>query len=488
MVTDYKVELYIIRNPVPPEAMQPMPDANLAARAPSPPAPLPPEVRWLFGFQFANAVNFTLALGAPMVLTARFLGAGESLLGCLLSFTPFLVILQLFASNLAERWGYRRLMLAGWGTRACLLLLAAPLPLLHGRVPDALLLGALTAVLFGFNLVRGFSSGAWLPWISQRISEPLRGRYFGWEQSVVSFSVLLALFTAGAFVGKAAAGWKYAVLLLVSWLAGWLSIAILRRVPCQMPPAAEQRARRDWRQLLHAYRSVWAEKSFRRVCRFSVMNSLAIAAFPGFLLLFQRDRLALGEGVVLMLASGSTFGVLLTALFWGRFTDRFGSRPTLRLAGAGQFFVLIAWMLTAAGLHHPGLVEVALLCVLFGVVQCASSIPQLKLFLAACPAQEITVAVTLNGVLVAVSGGMAPVVWGVLLQILRAHGAPSGLLQAFSIFFAAAALLTLAAQVILSRIREPRAVPTLEVMVTLLRDWPLRVISDIGWFGSRPER
>lgn len=423
-----------------------------------------------------------------MVLVARFLGAGESLLGCLLSFTPFLVILQLFASNLAERWGYRRLMLAGWGTRAGLLLLAAPLPLLHGRVPDALLLGALTAVLFGFNLVRGFSGGAWLPWISQRISEPLRGRYFGWEQSVVSLSVLLTLFAAGAFLGEGAASWKYTVLFLVSCLTGWLSIAMLRRVPCEMPPAAEQKARRDWRQLLAAYRTVWAEKGFRRVCRFSVMNSLAIAAFPGFLLLFQRDALALGEGVILMLASVSTFGVLLTALLWGRFTDRFGSRPTLRLAGAGQFGVLTVWTLTAAGLHHPGLFEVALLCVLFGVVQCASAIPQMKLFLAVCPPQEITVGVTLNGVLVAFSGGVAPVIWGVLLQFLRARGPASGLLQAFSVFFAAAALLTLAAQLVLNRIREPRAVPTLEVMRALLRDWPLRALADFGWFGSRPER
>ena len=61
---------------------------------------------------------------APLVLLARFVGADEGDIGILLSLTPFMLLLQLFGTNIAERWGYRRLMTAGWTVRSAMLLAA----------------------------------------------------------------------------------------------------------------------------------------------------------------------------------------------------------------------------------------------------------------------------------------------------------------------------------------------------------------------------
>ena len=450
----------------------------------SAPATLPREIRWFFAFQFCNAINFTIALGAPMVVIARYLGAGESLLGFIFSFTPFLIFLQLLASNTAERIGYKRLMLAGWGARAFLIFLAAPLPLLIGHVPPLVILATYTLLLFGFNLIRGYTCLAWLPWVSQIVPVSQRGRYFGLEQTTVNAGVLVTLLFCGWFLGGNAEAWKCTLLLLVSWLAGWSSVTFLNRVPCTMPPGSAERSVRTRDQLLNAYRYVWADTRFRHITLFAALNSFAIAAFPGFLLVFQKDHLHLSDGMLLVLAGASTLGAGLTGVFLGRFTDKFGSRPTLRLAGIGQSLLLAVWALVAIGVLQPGRYEIAGLYLLFGIIQCATAVPHVRLILAFCPTRETTIGVTLNAVLVSVCGGLAPLLWGVTLAGLK-HGATDGTFpQPYTIFFGVCCALSLAAQLALTRVREPAATPTVQVMMTLFRDWPLRVISDIGWFGE----
>jgi len=68
---------------------------------------LPDYTRSLLGFQLLNAINFTIAIGTPMVLLAKHLGASEAMIGVLISLTPFFNILQLPAATFAKKWGIR---------------------------------------------------------------------------------------------------------------------------------------------------------------------------------------------------------------------------------------------------------------------------------------------------------------------------------------------------------------------------------------------
>ena len=452
----------------------------------------------MYGFQFANAINFTIALGTPMVLTGKFLGAGEALIGVMLAFTPLLNLLQVLASNTAERLGYKRMVLAGWGARSFMMMLAVPLPLLHGRtlfgwaVPDSLLLGVLVGLLFLFILIRGVTCVVWVPWVSQVVPEAQRGRYFGWDQTCINGGALAILIASGFFLGNDPAGtpgWKYAALFTVSWLAGWLSVQFLKPVPCTMPPSAAAKARRSWGDLRRAYREVWRHKPFRRMARFQALNSLAWAAYGGFLTVFLKDQQELGEGYILGISAVGTLGTILTSILWGRFSDRFGSRPTMRLAGIGQIAVLAVWGLAAAGVIRMGVGQLFLLSAVFGIVSAAMTIPLLKLYMASFPEHEMTVAVTLNSVLTSLCGAAAPLLWGPVLEILKHQPCMvGGWLRPFTVFFGATALMTVLAQLALGRIRDTRSMPTLQVVGTVLLDWPRQLFSDLGDTLSGPRR
>ncbi len=72
-----------------------------------------------------------------------------------------------------------------------------PLPMLVGKVPSAWLLGAMVVLMLGFNLIRGFASGAWFPWLANIVPADQRGRFFGRENFAINAGVLGAQILGG---------------------------------------------------------------------------------------------------------------------------------------------------------------------------------------------------------------------------------------------------------------------------------------------------
>ncbi len=433
----------------------------------------------MLAFQAFNAFNFTIALGAPLILIAKFLGGGDAIIGVLLSLTPFLVVLQLWATNLANHHGYKRMMLAGWGTRAFTLLLIAPLPFLVGRVSPGWLVAALVFAVFAFNAIRGFTSGSWLPWLTLILPPGRRGQYLGIEQLVLNLSALATLLGCGAFLGKSPEPWRYCVVFASAAVGGWISVFFLRKAPCPMPEFATNAPPRPWGLVLRAYRDIWRKKTFRRTIRFCAIYTLAVAAFSGFLVVHLRENLRCSEGTVLWLSAAGTLGVLLTAVYWGRLSDRVGSRPILRLALTGQMFLMAAWFASAAAGIHLALPVLAMLFLLWGVLGTAYTVSQVRFVLGCCPPEEVTIGMSLYQVIVAQFGGIAPLAWGFILQSMR-HSPEAdapGIGSPFGVFFLTAFLLLGASNLLLGRIREAQALPTHQVLVQMIWDWPMRVLT-----------
>ena len=92
---------------------------------------------------------------------------------------------------------------------------------------------------------------------------------------------------------------------------------------------------------------------------------------------------------------------------------------------------------------------------------------------------------TLNSVLVAVCGGLAPLAWGGMLDILgRWHTGGNGPLP-FAVFFGVSCGLSVLAQCALNRVYEPAADPAVTLIAKLFSDWPLRVVSAFLTLGKR---
>ena len=143
-------------------------------------------------FSLFNAVSFQIMMGAPIIVYAKSLGASSTVLGIIAAFTPLMTVFQLPAAQHLERYGYRQFVLAGWGARSVLIFVAAAIPLVE-IFDNATKLAALLTLLFFYNLLRGISSAALMPWFAHLIPEHVRGRFLSVDQLFMYAGCLVSL-------------------------------------------------------------------------------------------------------------------------------------------------------------------------------------------------------------------------------------------------------------------------------------------------------
>src|SRR4029078_406673 len=119
-----------------------------------------------YAFALFNALSFQIVLGSPMVLFAKSLEATATVLGIITGMMPLLVIFQIPAANYIDRVGYKRFVYAGWGARVSIIFVMALVPITAGFLNPTTRLALILMLLFAFNLSRGISSSAWLPWLT----------------------------------------------------------------------------------------------------------------------------------------------------------------------------------------------------------------------------------------------------------------------------------------------------------------------------------
>src|SRR5687767_14005929 len=136
-----------------------------------------------------------------MVLYAKSLGASATALGIIAGMMPLLVIFQIPAAAYVPRIGYKRFVFAGWGLRVMFIFVLALVPLAASFLTEGNRLALILALLFLFNLSRGISSCAWLPWITALIPAHARGRYLAIDQVCMNVGSGITFLVAGFLLG-----------------------------------------------------------------------------------------------------------------------------------------------------------------------------------------------------------------------------------------------------------------------------------------------
>src|SRR5438132_6707164 len=208
----------------------------------------PPGLHNAFLFSGFNALSFQIVLSSPMVLYAKTLGASATVLGIIAGMMPLLVIFQIPAANYIERVGFKRFVYAGWGTRVAFIFAMALVPLTGGFLDAKNRLALMMMLLFCFNLSRGISSCAWLPWITLLVPPSLRGKYLARDAATQNACSFVTFLIAAACLAGEPRPWQFAILFGFSAITGTLSLSFLKRIPdAPMPEAVGgSKARVPW--------------------------------------------------------------------------------------------------------------------------------------------------------------------------------------------------------------------------------------------------
>ena len=405
-------------------------------------------------FQFFNAVSFQIMMGAPIILFAKSLNASSTVLGIIASFTPLMTVFQLPAAQHLDRYGYKQFVLMGWSLRTVFIFVVAVVPVMV-FLDASSRMAVLLASLFIFNLLRGISSTAWMPWITELIPEAKRGRFLSVDQIFMYGGCLLALLASAVVMTGHVDPWEYSLVFLISALGGTASLQFIKRMP-EVP--ASETVRRSSQRV--PWRAMLVYPPFRELLVFNVIYTAVIGSLGVFTVEYLRDESHFEVSTVLYLSAFSFVGAMGVLPFVGSVIDSMGSKPLMR-AGIGIYCgVILVWCLMAAGVLPCTMWLVAVINFLSGTAAAVFNVANVRITMATMPEMGRNHFFALFTVITSLGLGAAPVAWGVTLDIIGTYEVVTGVFhwKRHSIYFLALLLLDAIAFAYIGRLHEsPRA-------------------------------
>ncbi len=431
----------------------------------------PPGLNNAYLFAVFNSLSFQIVLSSPMVLYAKSLHASATVLGIIAGMMPLLVIFQIPAAHYISRVGYKRFVYAGWGTRVLFIFGLALVPLTGGFLDAGSRLALLLTLLFCFNLSRGISSCAWLPWITSLVPVEVRGKYLARDAAWVNLASFVSFLVAALWLGNAPPPGRFALLFTFSAVMGATSLIFLKRIP-EVAVPGEDRAGTGPVPWLEMARYA----PFRKLLRMVIAWAVAYGGMSAFTVLFLKTEAGFAEGKILLITSTLFLGGLSSLWFLGSRLDNLGSKPVLTFSCLAWFAVLLVWMFIAGGLLAPGLPLVLALQFLMGLGASLIGMSTTRLAMAIVPAMGRNHFFALYSVLGSLAMGLAPVVWGLLLDAAGGVRAGWGGFEwnHYSLFFAAVGVMILVTLFFARRLDEPKAAGLDELLKEILVQSPQR--------------
>jgi MFS family permease len=415
---------------------------------------------------------------SPMFLYVKSLGASATVLGIVAGMMPLLVISQIPAANHINRVGYKRFVYAGWGTRVFFIAGIALVPLTSSFLDANNRLALTIALLFCFNLSRGISSCAWLPWITELVPPDLRGRYLVRDVATMSFGCFLTFLVAAALLGGETRQWQFTVLFAFSAVAGGTSLIFLKRIPdAPIPePVKVSKTRVPWIEMLRY-------PPFKKLLGAVVAWSVAYGGMTAFTVAYLRTEAGMSEGRILLVTSVAFLGGLSSLGFLGHRLDRLGSKPVLTFSFAAWLMVLVGWVALSGKVIEIRLVALLVLQFLMGLLAALVNMANHRLAMAIIPKMGRNHFFALYSVMANVTLGLAPIAWGLLIDAIGTREALwlGVSWNRYTVFFAAASLAFMCSLIMARLLDEPEAASMEDLLREILIQSPQRF-----WFRFGP--
>lgn len=415
-----------------------------------------------------NAASWSAILGAPLILALKSLGASATILGTAVAILPLTASLQMPGAHWLPRVGYRGLMLRGWTARTVLAGLMPVVMLVSPRTSASATMWGILLLIAGFAVLRGFTSCAWMPWITQLIPESERGRYLARAGTLIQ-ATLIACGLAYSAVFTALPGpTGFAIVFAWGCATGFLASWVMSRMP-DAPTDVEGRGGPvPWRAMLQY-------PPFKALVVLGILANVALAALGVLWVPVLRDLHHQSDGFIALLPVIASAIQLALLPVLGPLVDRTGSRPLLFVGLVIWALHAVLWAGLAANLlplSWPVLVAIQGTA---GMGGSAFGLASQRLLMGTVPLQGRSHFFALHTVAMSLGQGVAPVFWGLALD--RLAGWHAWTLNGHAALYLAISLLLFVAMLFYPRLQEPRAFGTAEFLRELLVRTPRRALA-----------
>ena len=361
-------------------------------------------------FAFFNALSWQIGIGTPMVLFAEQLGASPFEVGLAYSFVFVLTPVQILSTALLPRFGYKAVMLGGWGTRSVFLGVPAVLALLALGGERPWMVHALVWSVFLFCLCRSIGAASGISWFYAILPASIRGRYFASDQFAAAVASIGTLLVCAGLFALLPVYWALLAQYLIALAGSTVSYFSLKRMPdADRPVSISLRT-----VLRDTPRHLLRPSTFRTYAWLAVACAVFATPIPPFAAYFLKTGAGMSTAAIMVLEVGRYSGVMVAAWLVRRRIDETGAKPFFLLAlGIYAVVSLYWWFFLRDG--FGGAVGVWLSYFLVGLGAATWAMANLSYLPKTISAEDRTLAVAIHGAVTALIGGMSPVIWGLLL-------------------------------------------------------------------------
>ncbi len=431
-------------------------------------------------FAFFNALSWQIGIGTPMVLFAEQLGASPFEVGLAYSFVFVLTPVQILSTALLPRFGYKAVMLGGWGTRSVFLGVPAVLALLALGGERPWMVHALVWSVFLFCLCRSIGAASGISWFYAILPASIRGRYFASDQFAAAVASIGTLLVCAGLFALLPVYWALLAQYLIALAGSTVSYFSLKRMPdADRPVSISLRT-----VLRDTPRHLLRPSTFRTYAWLAVACAVFATPIPPFAAYFLKTGAGMSTAAIMVLEVGRYSGVMVAAWLVRRRIDETGAKPFFLLAlGIYAVVSLYWWFFLRDG--FGGAVGVWLSYFLIGLGAATWAMANLSYLPKTIRTEDRTLAVAIHGAVTALIGGMSPVIWGLLLKGGEGRGVDAGMFQWFFVSVLGGAMVLSS---LIARLPEDKGHPVEPIVIgnAILR--PFRAMTYLASLVEPPKR
>jgi MFS family permease len=411
-------------------------------------------------FAFFNALAWQIGIGTPMVLFAEQLGATPFQVGLAYSFVFVLTPIQIVSTALLPRYGFKKVMLGGWGTRSFFLAVPAALAgLAMARGEQPWMVKAMVWSVFFFCFCRSIGAASGITWFYAILPEWLRGRYFASDQFVSAVAGVGTLLASAALFALLPIYPALLLQYLIALIGSTISYYSLKKLPDAEKPKSISLAT----VLRDTPRHLFARSDFRPYLWLAVGFTIISTPIPPFAAYYLKVGPQLSTGQIMLFEVVRYVGVMTAAwLIRGRI-DVAGAKPFFLVALACYLLAGIFWWFY---LEHGlgGTAGIFFVYFVVGLGAATWTVANLNYLPKTLQPDERTLAVSIHGAVTAFLGGLSPVIWGLFLR--RDDGAARGIdVEVFQWFFVSVVVGALVLSSLIARLREEKGHPVDPILI-----------------------
>jgi len=327
------------------------------------------------------------------------------------------------------------------------------------------------AIMLVTNIIEALGRAPFLGWTAVLVPQRLRGRYFGFRNSLLGLITFISVPLLGLGVSKWPGGYLegYGVMLVLGIVFGLTSL-ISQFWMTDVNPQLVKAAGSDTSQAdpTGIDLSFLNDANFLRFVLYLAIWCFAVNVSAPFFNLYMLDNLDIDISVVTIYNGIATAANMLMLLLWGKLADRIGNRPLLVLVGVFVAVTPLLWLTTGTN-QISVWVWLPLLHVLSGGTWAAIDLCTNNMMMGVSPVRNQSTYFAIAGAVAGVSGAIGITVG----SFLATQPSVGGLLGLFVI----SGILRLAAILPLVFVQERRSVPLDRLLGVLFTRWQQRVLT-----------